>query len=58
MALLQLRKKEEQPKKEDEKESEEIISIDKLPEEYLRLEYPNDWKYLQKVKGYRCFLKL
>ncbi|QXJ27623.1 hypothetical protein J5U23_00490 [Saccharolobus shibatae B12] len=55
MALLQLRKKEEEPKKDDDKEREEIISIDKLPEEYLRLEYPNDWKYLQKVKGYRVF---
>ncbi|WP_167738497.1 MULTISPECIES: hypothetical protein [Sulfolobaceae] len=56
MALLQLRKKEEQTKKRDEKErEEEIISIDKLPEEYLRLEYPNDWKYLQKVKGYSVF---
>ncbi|QPG50152.1 hypothetical protein [Saccharolobus solfataricus] len=54
MALLQLRRKEEQPKKEDNR-GEEIISIDKLPEEYLRLEYPNDWKYLQKVKGYSVF---
>ncbi|WP_338598878.1 hypothetical protein V6M85_08765 [Sulfolobus tengchongensis] len=50
MVLLQLRKKQEQPNKVEEERREEIVSIDQLPEEYLKLEYPNDWKYLQKVR--------
>ncbi|WP_197490545.1 hypothetical protein [Saccharolobus sp. A20] len=48
MALLQFKQK--QKSNEEETINEELISIDKLPEEYLKLEYPNEWKYLQKVR--------
>lgn len=47
MTLLQLRKKEKEEKQEIKIDE---ISIDKLPEEFLRLEYPNEWRYLQKVR--------
>ncbi len=48
MALLQFRQK--QKSSEEKTVSEELVSIDGLPEEYLKSEYPNEWRYLQKVR--------
>lgn len=38
-------------KKKEIKAPSENINPTELPEEYLRIEYPEDWKYLQKVKS-------
>ena len=45
MALLQLAKK-------DMKREMQTTPLYELPEEYLRLEYPQEWNYIRKIKSF------
>ncbi|MCY0859890.1 MAG: hypothetical protein OWQ54_05610 [Sulfolobaceae archaeon] len=48
MALELLRRKKEEKVT---KEAVDDVNILELPEEFLRIEYPEEWKYLQKVRN-------